>query len=156
MARAVFAPVARISTSVPSSGRARLTLLEVALIHRQHALDAVGHVAARERRTADIADIAVELQRIGGALAGELPAPFGVAHLAAVRFAGLEHLDAAHSSLGIERPGIGDALVLSEHLVEDEPAALRGAPYALAPLERGRGEATARGQCLLRLFDRQI
>src|SRR5258708_18478323 len=155
-ARTACAPATRISTSVPRSGRARLTLLEVALIHRQHALDAVGHVAARERRAADIADIAVELQRIGGALAGELRAPFGVAHLAAVRFPVLEHLDAAHSSLGIEPHRIADELVPSQPLLEDEPTALRDAPHALAALKWQRREGAAGKQCLLRLFDRQI
>src|SRR3954470_24930855 len=103
-------PRARISTSVPRSGRARLALSQVAFIHRENALHAVGHVPARERGAADIADVAVEDERIARALAGELQAPLRVADLAAVRLAVGEDLDAPHASLPIERHRIGDEL----------------------------------------------
>src|SRR5207237_9974104 len=88
-------PCALISTSVPRSGRARLAVAQLAFIQGQDALHAVGDVAAGKRRAADIADVAVELQRIPRRLAGELQPPLWIADFAAVRFAVVADLHAA-------------------------------------------------------------
>src|SRR4029077_1048285 len=93
MAAAAPEPRWRIYTSVPSSGRARLALSQVAFIHRENAFHAIGHVAAGKRGAADVADVAVEDQRIVRRLAGELQAPLRIADLAAVRLAVGEDLD---------------------------------------------------------------
>src|SRR5204863_9852445 len=52
----------RISTRVPTSGRARLTLLEGRLIETKQALDAIGDVAAGTRGGADVHDILADVQ----------------------------------------------------------------------------------------------
>src|SRR5438046_3768221 len=71
----------RISARVPSSGRARLTLLEGRLIEAKQALDAIGDVAARKRGAADVTDILVELQWVASSLPGKLAPPRRVADL---------------------------------------------------------------------------
>src|SRR5438067_5251863 len=124
MARSARSPraAARISTSVPRSGRARLTLAQLAFIEAEEPLHALGDMPAGKRRAADVGNVAVKLQRIGGALAGELRPPPGLTHLTAVRFAVLEDLKPAHTAVAAERQRIGDEFVLAEHLVDDEPA----------------------------------
>src|SRR4051812_30511991 len=74
----------RISTSVPSSGRARLTLAEDDFMEGKEPPDSLGDVAARESCAADVQDVLLELDRIGRLLADELLAPAGVADLTAV------------------------------------------------------------------------
>src|SRR3954471_3935118 len=105
MARSARSPpaAARISTSVPRSGRARLTLAQLAFIEAEKPLHALGDMAAGKRRATDVDDVAVKLQRIRGALADELRPPAGLAHLAAVRFAVLENLEPAHTAVAAER-----------------------------------------------------
>src|SRR6267143_1262950 len=150
----------RISTSVPSSGRARLTLLEGRLIEAKQALDAIGYVAARKRGAADVTDILVQLQRIARSLPGKLAPPRSVADLVAVAFEVLQDLDASHAAIGPEPDGIGDQLMLAEHRVDDEPAPLGDPPQLpmrrIGQSERFLGETGAGKDGLLRLFDAQI
>src|SRR5581483_2052106 len=84
IARSARGPAARISTSVPSSGRARLMRTQLVLIDLQKPLHTIGDVPAGESGAADVGDVTIELQRVAGRLAGELRAPAGIAHLAAV------------------------------------------------------------------------
>src|SRR3954468_19942629 len=73
-ARSARSPPAapRISTSVPRSGRARPMLPQLAFIEAEKPLHALGDMAAGERGATDVGNVAVKLQRIGGALADEL------------------------------------------------------------------------------------
>src|ERR1044071_3518742 len=91
------AKAARIVTSVPSNGRARTSsrVAEEDIVGSQQAFDAVGDVTARQRRTGNVLDVAIELQRVAVLLADELRAPPRVPHFATVGFAILEDLDAA-------------------------------------------------------------
>src|SRR6185369_8947391 len=115
-----------------------------------------GDVPAGKRRTADIADIALERERVGARFADELGEPFCVAHFAAVRLAILEDLDAAHASLRLDAHRVGDELAFAEHLIDDEPAAGRCLPDALAAAVLERIEARAREEGLLRLLNAQV
>src|SRR5713226_7157075 len=150
----------RISTSVPSSGRARLTLLEGRLIEAEQALDAIGDVAARKRGAADVTDVLVQLQRIARSLPGKLAPPRSVADLVAVALEVLQDLDASHAAIALEPNGIGDQLMLAEHGVDDEPAPLRYPPQfpmsRIGQSECFQGETSAGKHGLLRLFDAQI
>ena len=51
-------------------------------IKLQQPVHALGQVPARQRRAGDVADVAIQRDRIGRGLAGELPAPAGKAHFA--------------------------------------------------------------------------
>src|SRR5579864_6770698 len=166
---------ARISTIVPSIGRARRTLFEGDVIKSQEPLDAIGDVAARKRRAADILDVVVEGERRGRGLANELLTPIGLANLVTVALFVLHDLDAAYRAVAIERHRVGDVFVLADDLVEDEERAVAGAPHFLLRLahidaglfldrlllliaepHRCVGERRAGEQRLLRLLERQI
>src|SRR5438046_7195795 len=90
----------RLSARVPSSGRARLTLLEGRLIEAKQALDAIGDVAARKRGAADVTDILVELQRVASSLPGKLAPPRRVADLVTLAFGVPQDLHASDASRG--------------------------------------------------------
>src|SRR5438874_6983969 len=158
MARSARSPPAavRISTSVPRSGRARLTLAQLAFMEAEEPLHALGDMPAGKRRATDVGDVAVKLQRIVGVLAEELRPPAALAHLAAVRFPVLQDLEPAHSAVAAKRQRVGDQLVLAEHLIDDEPAFAVGAPDALAPGAFERHQSCPREERLLRLLDGQI
>src|SRR3954465_13992264 len=67
---------------------------------------------------ADVDDVLAELERRGGVLAGELPAPLFAADLVAEGFPVLHDLDALDRLLPGDPHRIGDELVLAQGLVD--------------------------------------
>src|SRR5690349_25100890 len=106
-----------MSTSVPSRGRARRRLFEGDFTGRKQALYAVSDVAAGEGGTADVGDVAVELERGVGLFPGELRAPARIADFVAVGLAVFHDLDAVHRPRRVDPQPIRDEVVLAEHLV---------------------------------------
>src|SRR5882724_1411087 len=127
---AAVGPRALTSTKVPRSGWARLRLPKGDRIGGDQAPDAVGDVARGERRTAQVADVAVEQHGVGSALADELLAPLLVAHLPAVGLAVVEYLDRPDAAVGVDADGVADRLVLADDGIDDERRAVRRAPQA--------------------------
>src|SRR5262245_57383701 len=105
-----------MATVVPSSGRARSMLGNDEGIGRQQTLHAIGDVPARERRSGDVLDVALERERRAVTLADELRAPQWFADLAAIGFAVLEDLDTADAAVGFQPDGVGDVVVAADHL----------------------------------------
>src|SRR5277367_214661 len=104
----VLAPATPISTTVPSSGRARRTSpawastacggTQLAIgngdsIGGQQAPDAVGDMLAGERGAADILNVLTNLDRVAVVTPDKLRAPTRVAHFAPVGLAIFENLD---------------------------------------------------------------
>src|SRR5215472_5688191 len=116
------APLALISTKVPSSGRARRTLSQAGVIEGEDTFDAFGHMTRRERGAGDVADILVELDRILARLADELCEPAPIADLAAIGFAIFQDLDMPDATVRIERHRVIDHQMLADHVVDDEEA----------------------------------
>src|SRR5882724_9747270 len=118
-------PPARISTSVPSSGRMRATgggvrragLLERNGIGGEHTFDTVGHVLAGKGRAADVADVMRQLQGIGGALADELRPPFGIAYFITIGLAIVDDLDTGDMAVGVDSDSIGDEFMFADHFI---------------------------------------
>src|SRR5215813_10604372 len=109
------APLAAISTKVPSSGCARRTLLETGVIQCEEAFDALRHVARREGGARDVANVLIELEGIPARLADELSEPAAIADLAAVRFAIFQDLDVTNLAARIERDRVVDHQMLADH-----------------------------------------
>src|SRR5262250_1436704 len=143
-------PAAAISTNVPSSGRPRRASVQAGLIDRKHAPDPLGDVVGGERGPGDVADVAVDGERVVGGLADELLEPAPAVDLAAVGLAVLHDLDPPHAPVRFERHRVVDDQVLTGHVVDDEeadeaileegpPDLLAAGPHLLAraPLDRG-------------------
>src|ERR1039457_1137918 len=98
-------PCTRTATTVPRSGRARSMLGggEHECIGCQQPAHAVGEVAAGERRSGNIFDIAIELQRRAGVFPDELTPPRRQVHLATVAFVIVEDLELPYRAARIER-----------------------------------------------------
>src|SRR5262245_24285862 len=88
----------------------------------QESTDPFGDVTAGERGAADVLDVLVQLQLSAMGLADELLAPLRVANLVAVGLAIVEDLDLPYGAVGVQGQRPGDELVLTDHLVLDEPA----------------------------------
>src|SRR5580700_7835492 len=73
-------------------------LAGAAAIGRQDPLHALGDVERRQGGTGNIADVAADLEGTAARLADELREPAGLAHLATIRFAVLQDIDAHHAS----------------------------------------------------------
>src|SRR5690349_11205980 len=141
------APLAVISTKVPSSGRARRTCLahipvgkpasspdrvggrlspqhvrsaDAMTVEPEDLLHAFGHVMGRERRARDVAYVVVDRERARTGLADELRQPARPADLAAVGFAILQDIDAMDAAARIERHRIVDVEMLADDAVEHE------------------------------------
>src|SRR5262249_19938088 len=115
------APATAISTKVPSSGRARRVLFEPGC-NGHDPLHAFGHMVRRQSGAGNVADVAADLQRAAAGFSDELREPARRPDLAAVRLAILQDLHAADSSARVERNGIIDVEMLSDHPVENEEA----------------------------------
>src|SRR5579871_5328978 len=80
-------PCTRTLTNVPSSGLARSMRCKDERIGGEKTAHAVRDVFGGECGAGDILDIVCQVERGSVPLAGELRAPFGIAHLAAIGFA---------------------------------------------------------------------
>src|SRR5690348_10444177 len=94
--RASSLHAARISTSVPNRGRARLTSSrslagDCNCISCQQTAYPLGEVLARERRAADVLNVAPDCDGVAVVAPDELRAPVCVANLSAVRLAVFEN-----------------------------------------------------------------
>src|SRR5437899_9366260 len=119
---------ALISTSVPSQSWARRFASDDSgarkglLVKLKQAVHAFRDVSARQGRAGNIADVGVELDGIGSALAGELRAPCSELDRVAMRFPVGEHVDRFDRARRIERQAVGDQFHLADDFVDDEPA----------------------------------
>src|SRR5581483_2836406 len=124
-------PAASISTKVPSSGRARRTLVDAFAIGRQNSFHTFGDVGRRQRRAGDVADVAVDLQRAARGLADNLSKPARASDLAPVGFPIFQDFDALHRAGGAERHGVVDIEVLADHAIKHEQARDPAAGFGL-------------------------
>src|SRR6185437_10109271 len=121
--------LARISTTVPSRGRARFTSIVSASltsncdrIGGQQAAYPVSDVRARERRATDVLDVVADADGIAVMTADELRTPVLVAYLSTVRLTILENLYAADLVIVAQGHRIVDEVVLADDGVGEEVA----------------------------------
>src|SRR4029077_20561557 len=111
-----------MSTNVPSIGRARRILAEVACMIGQYLLHAFGQVGRRQRGAGNVSDVAVDLHRALAALADELLQPAGVVNFAAVGFPVVQNFDLSDTAIRFDGNRVIDQEVLADHVIVVEIA----------------------------------
>src|SRR5579883_3375141 len=113
-------PAAKISTKVPSSGRARRMLSAACAIARQNPFYAFSHMQRRERRPRNIPYVGADLELASARFADELREPAFASHLPAIGFPILQNVDAEDPPRSVERNAVVDIKMLADNMVEDE------------------------------------
>src|SRR5689334_9872077 len=111
-----------MSTNVPSNGRARRMLAEVACMIGQNLLHALGQVGRRQRGAGNVADVAVDLHCALAALADELLQPAGIVNFAAVGFPVVQNFDLSDTAVGVDGNRVVNQQVLTHDMIVVEIA----------------------------------